>query len=77
MKTTYTFTITLEVNDPKSIRRKAVQRARRESGIFVKEYDQMRKEYPGGPVASDLVMLLDPGTLAGTSIVAAEASVDE
>jgi hypothetical protein len=69
-----TFTLYLEVKDERSLRRAAYKRAQDE-GLNATSYARIRLSHPGGVVSSDLIMLLDPGSLPGCEIH--ETAVEE
>lgn len=70
----YTVTIQLEVWDGKQLYRAASARAKRD-GLSKKEYDVDRKD-TDRPQASDLIMMLDPGSLSGCNIIGSSVEED-
>lgn len=72
----HTFTLTVDVREPKLLRRTAYGRAQ-DGAMSARDYARMRREHPNGEVACDLVMLSDPGSGPdGCSILDSHAEED-
>lgn len=71
MKPVVTVSIAVEVEDETLLYKAALKQAKKNS-LSKSDYDKMRKEDVHGPVGTDLIMLLDPGSLPGCSIVQSE-----
>lgn len=70
----YTVTLRVTVHDAADLRERAAEVAR-DSGLTPRQWREMRRQHPTGPIAADLLMILDPGeSPPGCSIESGEAT---
>ena len=71
----YTVTLRVTVHDATALREHSAMIATLDNGLSPEEWAEMRRDHPTGPIAADLLMVLDPGeSPPGCSIESGEAT---